>query len=47
MKKFREFINKEIENAIMRYAVTTRLVAMVRGVYFLGMLILTIVYGRY
>ena len=43
MKRFREFINKEVENGIMRYAVTSRLVALVRGVYFLGMLILAIV----
>ena len=47
MKRFSEFINKEVENGIMRYAVTSRLVALVRGVYFLGMLILAIVYGRY
>ena len=46
MKKFREFINKEVENGIVRYAVTARLVALVRGMYFLVMLILAIVYGR-
>lgn len=46
MKRFREFINKEVENGVMRYAVTLRLVALIRAAYFLVLLLLAFGYGR-
>ena len=45
MKRVKAFINKEVENGITRYAVTSRLVSMLQGAYFLVMFVLAIVHG--